>query len=39
VYVSIRSDLDRNTMAYKMYEWLQTQAGKEVIAESGYVPN
>jgi phosphate transport system substrate-binding protein len=38
VYVSIRSDLDHNSMAYKMYEWLQTQAGKEVIAESGYVP-
>jgi phosphate transport system substrate-binding protein len=39
VYVSIRSDLDHNTMAYKMYEWLQTQAGKNVISESGYVPN
>lgn len=39
VYVSIRSDLDHNTMAYKMYEWLQTQAGKKVISESGYVPN
>lgn len=38
VYVSIRSDLDRNSMAYKMYEWLQTQAGKEAIAESGYIP-
>jgi phosphate transport system substrate-binding protein len=39
VYVSIRSDLDPNTMAYKMYEWLQTEAGKEIIKESGYVPN
>jgi phosphate transport system substrate-binding protein len=38
VYVSIRSDLDRSTTAYQMYEWLQTQAGQAVIAESGYVP-
>ncbi|MDR0683330.1 MAG: substrate-binding domain-containing protein [Dysgonamonadaceae bacterium] len=38
VYVSIRSDLDHNTMAYKLYEWLQTQAGKDVISESGYIP-
>jgi phosphate transport system substrate-binding protein len=39
VYVSIRSDLCHNSTAYKMYEWLQTDAGKMVIAESGYVPN
>ena len=38
VYVSIRSDLDQNTMAYKLYEWLQTKSGKDVINESGYVP-
>lgn len=38
VYVSIRSDLDRNSMAYKLYELLQTEAGKKVILESGYVP-
>jgi len=38
VYVSIRSDLDQNSMAYKLYEWLQTKSGKDVINESGYVP-
>ena len=38
VYVTIRSDLDKNSMAYKLYEWLQTPSGKSVIAESGYVP-
>jgi ABC-type phosphate transport system, periplasmic component len=38
VYVSIRSDLDQNSMAYKLYEWLQTPSGKSVIEESGYVP-
>jgi phosphate transport system substrate-binding protein len=39
VYVSIRSDLDHNSMAYKLYEWLRTGSGKSVIRESGYVPN
>jgi phosphate transport system substrate-binding protein len=38
VYVSIRSDLDKNSMAYKLYQWLQTNSGKSVIEESGYVP-
>ena len=39
VYVSIRSDVNRTSMTYKLYEWLQTEAGKSVIRESGYVPN
>ena len=39
VYVSIRSDTDTNSMTYKQYEWLQSESGKNVIAESGYVPN
>jgi phosphate transport system substrate-binding protein len=39
VYVAIRSDLDKNSMAYKLYELLQTKAGKKIIAESGYIPN
>jgi phosphate transport system substrate-binding protein len=37
VYVSIRSDLDKNSMAYKLYELLQKKSSKEVIEESGYV--
>ena len=37
VYVAIRSDVDRNSMTYKLYEWLQTGEGKRVIRESGYV--
>ena len=37
VYAVIRSDLDRNSMAYKLYEWLQTKDGKKVIKESGYI--
>ena len=38
VYSTIRSDLDKSSMAYKLYELLQTEHGKRVIAESGYVP-
>lgn len=37
VYASIRSDTDHNSMTYKLYEWLQTESGKRVIRESGYV--
>jgi len=25
-------------MTYKVYEWLQTEAGKMAINESGYIP-
>jgi len=39
VYATIRSNLDKSSMAYKLYELLQTEAGKRVITESGYVPN
>ncbi|MDR1222078.1 MAG: substrate-binding domain-containing protein [Tannerella sp.] len=36
VHVAIRSNLDRNTMAYKLYEWLQSPAAHAAITESGY---
>jgi phosphate transport system substrate-binding protein len=39
VYAVIRSDLDKSSTAYKLYELLQTETGKQVISESGYVPN
>ncbi len=39
VYATIRSDLDRNSMAYRLYELLQSAEGKKAIAESGYIPN
>jgi phosphate transport system substrate-binding protein len=38
VHVAIRSDLDHNSMAYKMYEWLKTKNANSVISESGYIP-
>ena len=39
VYVAIRSDLDKNSMTYKLYELLSSEAAKSVIAESGYIAN
>jgi phosphate transport system substrate-binding protein len=38
VYAVIRDDMDKSSMACKLYEWLQTDAGKQVIGESGYIP-
>jgi len=38
VFAVIRSDLDKSSMAYKLYELLQTNDGKRVISESGYIP-
>jgi phosphate transport system substrate-binding protein len=37
ICVAIRSDLDQNSMAYKLYEWLQSDYAKSTITESGYV--
>lgn len=39
VYAIIRSDTDRSSMTYKIYEWLQTENGKQVIGKSGYIVN
>ena len=38
VYAVIRSDLDKSSMAYKIYELLQTRDSRAVIEESGYTP-
>ena len=38
VYVAIRSDLDRNSMAYRLYKWLQTADANASFTESGYIP-
>ena len=37
VYAVIRSDLEKSSMAYRVYEWLKTPEGKKAIGESGYV--
>lgn len=38
VHVAIRADLDRNSMAYKLYEWLQSGKAKSAITECGFIP-
>ena len=39
VYAVIRSDTDTSSMTFKVYEWLQTATGKQIISNSGYIPN
>jgi phosphate transport system substrate-binding protein len=38
VYSVIRSDLDTAETAYKLYRWLTTEEGQDVVEESGYIP-
>ena len=38
VHVAIRSDLDHNSVAYKLYEWLQSENAAHTIAECGFIP-
>lgn len=38
VDVAIRSDLDRNSMAYKLYQWMQSESAKSVIVECEFIP-
>lgn len=37
VHVAIRADLDHNTMAYKLYEWLIAGNAKSAIKECGFI--
>lgn len=37
VHVAIRSDTDPNSMAYKLYEWLQSEEAKATIKECGFL--
>lgn len=36
VHVAIRSNLDHNSMAYKLYEWLQSANAKSTLSECGF---
>lgn len=38
VFAVIRDDLDTTTNAYKIFNLLQTQAGQNLVEESGYIP-
>jgi phosphate transport system substrate-binding protein len=37
VHVAIRSNTDRNSMTYKLYEWLQSEEAKYTITECGFL--
>ena len=36
VHIAIRSDLNHNSMAYKLYEWLQSKHAKYTLEECGF---
>jgi len=38
IYAIVRSDLGTNSMAYKLYEWLQTGSAEMVLEECGFLP-
>ncbi len=38
VYAAVRSDIDRNSPAFALFEFLTTSEGQYIINESGYVP-
>lgn len=38
VYAAVRSDIDKGSVAYKLFEFLTTSEGQSIVKESGYVP-
>ena len=38
VYTAVRSDIDRSSIAYRIFEFLTTEGGQAIVDESGYVP-
>lgn len=38
IYAAVRSDIDRSSEAYLLFELLTTAKGQDIIEESGYVP-
>lgn len=38
VYAIVRSDIDKSSVAYQLFEFLTTTAGQAIVEESGYIP-
>lgn len=38
VYAAVRSDIDKASMAYKLFEYITSEEGQAIVEESGYVP-
>lgn len=37
VYTAVRSDIDKSSVAYRLFEFLTTEEGQAIVDESGYV--
>lgn len=38
VYTAVRSDIDKSSVAYRLFKFLTSDAGQAIVDESGYVP-
>ena len=38
VYVAVRSDIDKSSMGYKLFEYITSEEGQAIVEESGYIP-
>lgn len=38
VYASVRSDIDKSSMGYKLFEYITSEEGQAIVEESGYIP-
>lgn len=38
VYAVVRSDIDKSSMAYKLFEYITSEEGQTIVEESGYIP-
>lgn len=38
VYTAVRSDIDKSSLAYRIFDFLTTEEGQAIVDESGYVP-
>ena len=38
VYTAVRSDIDKSSVAYRIFDFLTTEQGQAIVDESGYVP-
>lgn len=38
IYAAVRSDIDKSSIAYQLYNYLTTDKGQAIVTESGYVP-
>ena len=38
VYAAVRSDIDKSSMAYRLFEYITSEEGQAIVEESGYIP-